>query len=350
LNILITGAFGNVGIYTLKNLLDSGHSIRVLELKNKKNLKILKNIEKRSPGQKVDIIWGDITDTECIRKAVAGQDIIIHQAFIIPPLSEEKPNWAWEINVEGTRNILKAAKESGTTAKIVFTSSVSVFGHTQDIHPPRTSGDQVGPTDNYSHHKVACEQLVKISGMKWTILRLGAVLSPSLCDIDPMLFSVPLNNRIELIHAADAGSAIAAAALSEKAWGETLLIGGGRKCQMLQRDFISEVLNEVGIGMLPESAFTSTPFYTDWMDTSQSQRILNYQERDLGDFLKDIRKALGIKRYLVRMVQPAVKYWLLKRSPHFLKKDVSSRSPGKTVRGKPVLGACPRIEAGLVKQ
>lgn len=336
MNILITGAFGNVGIYTLNNLLDKGHFIRILELKNKKNLKILKNIEKRAPSQKLDIIWGDITDSECVKRAVAGQDTIIHQAFIIPSLSEEKPDLAWEINVEGTRNLLKAAKEYGGAAKIVFVSSVSVFGQTQDLYPPRISEDQVRPTDNYSHHKVACEQLVKVSGLKWTILRLGAVLSPSLCDIDPMLFSVPLDNRIELIHAADAGYAIAAAALDGKAWGKTLLIGGGRKCQMLQKDFISKVLNEVGIGMLPESAFTSTPFYTDWMDTSQSQRILNYQERGLDDFLEDIRKTLGIKRYLIRMVQPAVKHWLLKKSPHFLKNNGSSRSPGKTVRGRPI--------------
>ena len=339
MNILITGAFGNVGIYTLNNLLGMGHSIRVLELKNKKNLKILKNIEKRVPDQKLDIIWGDITESECIKKAVAGQDMIIHQAFVIPSLSEEKPNWAWEINVEGTRNLLKAAREWGGAAKIVFISSVSVFGQTQDLRPPRISGDQIRPTDNYSHHKVACEQLVKISGLEWTILRLGAVLSPSLCDIDPMLFSVPLNNRIELIHAADAGSAIAAAALSDKVWGKTFLIGGGKKCQMLQKDFIVRVLNEVGIGMLPESAFTSTPFYTDWMDTSRSQKILNYQKHGLDDFIMDIRKTLGIKRYLVRMVQPVVKYWLLKKSPHFLKKDISSRSPGKTVRGKPIPAA-----------
>ena len=327
MNILITGAFGSVGIYTLKNLFNKGHIIRIFELKNKRNLKILKDIKKRYPGQKLDIIWGDITDSSSIKKAIAGQDTIIHQAFIIPPLSEVKPNRAWEINVEGTRNLLKGAKESGMAAKIVFTSSVSVFGHTQDICPPRTTKDQVKPTDNYSHHKVACEQLVKISGLKWTVLRLGAVLSPSLCDIDPMLFSVPLNNRIELVHAADAGYAIAGAALNGKAWGKTLLIGGGKKCQMLQKDFISEVLNEVGIGMLPESAFTSTPFYTDWMDTSRSQRILNYQGRGLGDFLKDIRKSLGIKRYLVRMVQPAVKYWLLKKSPYFQKKSISNISP-----------------------
>ena len=105
---------------------------------------------------------------------------------------------------------------------------------------------------------------------------------------------------------------------------------------MLQKDFIARVLDEVGIGMLPESAFTSIPFYTDWMDTSRSQKILDYQKRGLDDFIRDIRKTLGIKRYLVRMVQPAVKHWLLKKSPHFLKKGNNRRSPGNTVRGKPV--------------
>lgn len=100
-------------------------------------------------------------------------DIIIHQAFIIPPLSEKRPNWAWEINVEGTRNLLKAARESQLEPGIVFTSSISVYGKTQDLAPPRNIAENVQPTDNYSHHKVACEQLVRVSGLKWTILRLG---------------------------------------------------------------------------------------------------------------------------------------------------------------------------------
>lgn len=334
MNILLTGAFGNVGIYTLKNLLEMGHSIRILELNNKKNVKILKDIRRSYPNREPDIIWGDITDGETVRNAVSGQDIIIHQAFVIPSLSEEKPNWSWEINVEGTRNLLKAAKEYVPELGIVFTSSVSVFGKTQNLTPPRNAEENVRPTDNYSHHKVACEQLVKISGLKWTILRLGAVLSPSLCEMDPMLFSVPLNNRIELIHTADAGYAIASAAASSKVWGKTLLIGGGSRCQMLQKDFIARVLDEIGIGMLPEAAFTKTPFYTDWMDTDESQRMLDYQRRNLDDFLKDIRISLGIRRYLARMVKPAVKYWLLKKSPYLVKNSTKRKDTAKHLKGR----------------
>lgn len=335
MKILITGAFGNVGIYTLKNLLDRGHQLRVLELENKKNIKTLKGLQKLT-GNRIDIIWGDITDRAAVKRAVSGQDIIIHQAFIIPALSEQRPNWAWEINVEGTRNLLRAAGDQDERVKIIFTSSVSVFGETRDQKPPRTSTDQIKPTDNYSHHKIACEQLVKISGLDWTILRLGAVLSPSLCEIDPMLFSVPLDNRIELVHAADAGLALANAADSKSVWGKTLLIGGGRKCQMLQKDFISKVLDEVGLGMFPEQAFTSKPFYTDWMDTAESQQLLAYQKRDLDDFLADIRKVLGIRRYLLKAVQPIVKYWILKKSPYIHVKKPSIVKTGPKVKSSPV--------------
>ena len=334
MKILITGAFGNVGLYTLKKLLSDGHEIRVLELKNKRNLKILDDLQKNNANN-IEMMWGDITDIISLRRAVKGQDIIIHQAFIIPDLSEQKPNWAWEINVEGTRNLLRAAAEEEIKAKIVFTSSVSVFGKTQDQEPPRKIEDQVKPTDNYSHHKVACEQLVKISGLEWTILRLGAVLSPSLCEIDPMLFSVSLDNRIELVHAADAGSALANAAVSEKVWGKTLLIGGGKRCQMLQRDFIVRVLDEVGLGMFPEKAFTNKPFYTDWMDTSESQHLLKYQEKDLNDFLVEIRKILGIRRYLVRAVKPIVKYWILKKSPYFSKKRSTTVKTKPRIENRP---------------
>ncbi len=312
MKILVTGAFGSVGVNTINELIKKGESIRILELRTKANEKIYKEY-----ASKVEMIWGDITDKNIVDEAVKNIDIIIHLAFVIPSLSEEKPNWAWEINVEGTRNILAAMRSSVKKPKIVFASSVSVFGRTQELDTPRKASEQVRPTDNYSHHKVACEQLVRISGLEWTILRIGAVLSVSLCEIDPMLFDVQLDNRIEIIHASDAGLAFANAALNENVWGKTLLIGGGKDCQIYQRDFIKEVLDTVGIGMLPEKAFTSKPFYIDWMDTRESQELLNYQKHGLKDFIADIKNFLGFKRILARAVQPILQYWLLRKSPYY---------------------------------
>jgi UDP-glucose 4-epimerase len=88
--------------------------------------------------------------------------------------------------------------------------------------------------------------------------------------------------------------------------------------------------------MLPEEAFTSAPFYTDWMDTSASQDMLGYQKRNLDDFIANIRKTLGVKRYLVRMVKPAVKYWLLRKSPYMAKRAEGKKPYGKMLKGRTV--------------
>ena len=329
MKVLVTGAFGSVGIYALKELIREGHKVRALELKTKANEKVYEKFK-----SDIEIVWGDITNKGDVARAVKNQDVVIHLAFVIPPLSEEKLNWAWEINVEGTHNLLNAMRSMEKKPKIVFASSVSVYGKTQELDPPRVVSEQVKPTDNYSHHKIACEQMVKISGLDWAILRIGAVLSISLCQINPMLFQVPLDNRIELIHSRDAGVAFAHAALSNEIWGKILLIGGGPNCQMYQRDFIKEVLETVSIGMLPEKAFSSEPFYIDWMDTTESQKLLRYQKHTLDDFIKDIKVSLGIKRHLAKIVRPIVRYWLLDKSPYIRRKAVRKHNATKGIKGK----------------
>lgn len=316
LNVLLTGAFGSVGKFTLQELLEKNCKVKVIELKTPANEKIYKKFK-----SDIEIIWGDITNKKDVERAVVNQDVVIHLAFVIPPLTEKKPNWTWEINVEGSRNLLNAMRILPVKPKIVFASSVSVFGKTHNFKPPKTLLDPVMPTDNYSHHKVACEQLIKISGLDWVILRLGAVMSVSLCEMDPLLFSVPPDTRIEVIHAHDAGIALANAATDKNIRCKTLLVGGGSACQMYQRDFVSKVLEFIGIGMLPEKAFSREPFYLDWMDTIESQKLLNYQHKDLDDFLDDIKNYLGLKRYLTRMVKPFIRHWLLKKSPYLKKKN-----------------------------
>ncbi len=329
MNVLLTGAFGSVGRFTLQELLRKGCRVRVLELKTPANVKIYNRFKKD-----IEIIWGDITRKKDVEEAVSGQDAVIHLAFIIPPLSEEMPNRAWEINVEGTRNLLNSMREAPLKPKIVFASSVSVFGKTSHINPPRTLSDPVMPTDNYSHHKVACEQLVRVSGLDWVILRLGAVLTVSLCEIDPLLFSVPPGNRIELIHAHDAGIALANAAVDENIRNKTFLIGGGSSCQMHQGSFVGKVLEVFGIGMLPKEAFSTEPFYLDWVDTEESQRLLNYQYKKLDDFLDDVKNHLGSKRYFTRMLRPFIRYWLLNKSPYFRKKKYTSNGVRVRVKGR----------------
>jgi len=325
MRILITGAFGNLGLKVIDRLLKQEHDVTCFDIKNKKNLKTSKKFKD------INTVWGDIRDINSFKKAVEENDIIIHLAFVIPPLSEKDPDIAWDINVEGTRNIIEAIKSSNAKKRLIFTSSISVYG-TSSENPPRKITDPVQPTDSYSHHKVVCEHLIRISNIDHCILRLGAVLSIDLCELDPLLYKVPIDKRIELVHIEDAALAVVNSISNKKATNKTLLIGGGNSCQMLQRDFIKKVLKVVGVGMLPPNAFSIEAFYTDWMDTNQSQAILQYQEKDLDDYIEDLKKALGFKRHFVKIFQPIVRYTLLKKSPFMGSARSNTKTKTKTLQ------------------
>jgi nucleoside-diphosphate-sugar epimerase len=276
----------------------------------------------------VEVVWGNLRCPEEVAAAVRDQDVVVHLAFIIPKMSatgvdsEERPDWAREINVGGTRNLLNAMQALPRPPRIIFTSTYHVYGRTQDQPPPRTVSDPVQPVEHYSYHKVECERMVKSSGLEWAILRLSATL-PLAIQLDPGMFDVPLDNRMEYVHTRDVGLALANAISSEEVWGKTLLIGGGESCQYCYREIVGRILDAMGVGKLPEEAFGSTPFCTDWVDTTESQRLLNYQRRDLGDYIQEMIALLGYRRYLIRAFRPIVRYWLLKKSPYL--RDSRSR-------------------------
>jgi nucleoside-diphosphate-sugar epimerase len=210
--------------------------------------------------------------------------------------------------------------------KIIFTSSYHVYGRTQHQLPPRLVTDPVRPVEHYSHHKVLCEQMVRGSGLTWTVFRLSATL-PLRLQMDPGMFDVPLNNRMEFTHTRDVGLALANAIECDRLWGKTWLIGGGLNCQYTYREIVSRSLEAMGLGMLPDEAFTNIPFATDWIDTVQSQQLLNYQRFDLGDYLVEMKKILGWRIRFVRLFRPWVRRWLLRKSPYFQQGHVEPIPP-----------------------
>jgi UDP-glucose 4-epimerase len=318
MNVLLTGAFGNVGTSTLEELIRQGHTVRCFDLKTKAN----KKAAQRFKGQ-VEVVWGDLRRPKEIAPAVRDQEVVVHLAFIIPKLSvtgvesEDRPDWAREINVGGTQNLLDALKALPEPPKIIFASSYHVYGRTQDQPPPRTVSDPVQPVEHYSRHKIECEKMVQASGLEWAIIRLSAAL-PLAIKMDPGMFDVPLDNRIEFVHTRDVGLAIANAVSSQDIWGKLLLIGGGYRCQYHYRDIAQRVLDAMGVGMLPKEAFSSTPFPTDWVDTTESQRLLKYQRRDLGDYIQEMRALLGYRRHVIQLFRPIVRRWLLRKSSYFV--------------------------------
>lgn len=320
MRVLLTGAFGNIGTSALEKLVAQGHQVTCFDVKTKANQKAARRFKGRA-----EVIWGDLRNPEDVQAAVRDRDVVVHLAFVIPKLSatgvgcEDRPDWAWEINVGGTRNLVEAIKAQRKPPRLIFSSSLHVYGLTQDKRPPRKVSDRTQGTDHYTRHKIECERMIRKSGLKWCILRFGAALPLSL-QLDPGMFDVPLDNRMEFVHTRDVGLAIANAVSSDKVWGKTLHIGGGPRCQFYFREMAARLLEAMGVGMLPDEAFAKQPFATDWLDTTESQKLLQYQRYDFGDYVQELTALLGFRRYLIRLFRPVVRLYLLSKSPYMPRK------------------------------
>ena len=317
MRVLLTGAFGNVGSQALEALLAAGHQVTCFDLGNRANRRAA-----RRYGARIRAVWGDLRSPEDVSAAVRDQDVVVHLAFIIPKLSatgvesESRPDWAREINVGGTRNLIEAMQTQPNPPRLLFSSSYHIYGRTQHLPPPRCADDPLQPTEHYARHKVECERMIRASGLEWLIFRFAAVLPLGLRP-DTGMFDVPLENRMEYVHVRDVAAAIATAVGREDVWGRVLLIGGGPRCQYRFGEIAERLLGVMGVGMLPEEAFSRVPFCTDWMDTTESQGLLQYQQHDLEDYAQEMRRELGALRLVIRATRPFVRLYLLCQSPYW---------------------------------
>lgn len=312
MKILLTGAFGNLGLRTLEALLRQGHQVRCFVSRRP----VHQRTARRFAG-KIELVQGDLRHPADVAQAVQHQEVIIHLAYLLSPQSEDHPDLARSINVDGTRHLLDAARSLPQPPRFLFSSSLTVFGHTQDQPPPRRVTDPVQATDHYSSHKIACEDMVRSSGLAWSIFRFSDVPPLNLRHPHPIMFRIPLATRFEVVHPDDAALAIANGMKCEEIWGKVLLIGGGPRCQLHYRDYLGRMLDMMGVGMLPERAFGLSPFATDWLDTEESQRLLAYQRYSFDDIMQQLASAVGAKRRLTALVRPAARWWLLRMSPFY---------------------------------
>ena len=389
MKVLVTGGLGNIGSAVVKTLLEDGVEVKVFEQATRPNLRKAADAaervakaaaraagiaaraavgEARRLGKAVglkgrgntsgalnskgraaeeaavtfreharrlrgmEVVWGDLGDGSGLAEAVEGCDAVVHMAFIIPPTSERRTEWARNINVGGTRRLLEACIAGGRDPRVVFASSISVYGNSQGKAPPRRVGDEVGPIDAYGKMKIECENMLKESGLPWTILRVAAAPTIDWQRIDPIMFEIPLTDRIEFVHPEDAGYAFAKAAQLPETAGRTMQIGGGARCQMTQYEFMRKALTMLGLRMLPREAFGLKNYHTDWMDTDESEALLHYQRKDFDTFLREQGVRYGARKALVVLARPIARAVLLSRSPYYKEhlRGARSRRTGTT--------------------
>ena len=330
MRILITGAFGNIGFGTLLKLLDRGHEVISFDLPTKSNLKKFRKLQKELTRQETTIeqlkpIWGDILENQELDEVLRTVDVVIHLAAIIPNLSEINKELATKVNVRGTERILNALKSSQLNPKIIYVSTVTVHGPTMHLEPPLTADMPYNPKNHYASTKVETEKLIKASGLNYVILRFTASLHP---DFSNMLnkenlsnyYEIPLKQRIEFLDARDAALALINAT-NNQIKKRIFLIGGGSNCQFLYEEFVAKLFSTLGIGELPDNLFkvplSKDEWYTtDWLDTSDAQKSLNFQEHSFTDFLRDMKKEMKFLRFAILLLRPIVRTIMKRSSPY----------------------------------
>jgi nucleoside-diphosphate-sugar epimerase len=146
----------------------------------------------------------------------------------MPPKSEESEKLTSRINVEGTRNLLRALKG---VCRVVFASSISVYGVTAGEEQRIGEHHPLKAHDNYSRSKILGEAAVAEAGSPYTVLRIAPITIADLVELPPI---IPYRGeqRVEFIFVEDAAKAIVAAlnVADEK---ETFNVAGGDSWQIL---------------------------------------------------------------------------------------------------------------------
>lgn len=314
MRVLVTGAFGSIGMVVARELLDRGHRVRCFDLRTETNLR-----RQRGLDGSAEVMWGDVSDASSVTQAVDAQDAVIHCAAILFPDSEAQLERARAVNVDGTRHVLDAMRQSAQHPMLVFPSSITVYGKGRFEGAPRGPEDPLAPTHHYARHKIECEEMIRASNLAWTIFRIGVCVEPGMSskltrESLRRMFEVSLDTRVEYVHPTDVARAMVNALERPEARSKVLMIGGGASCQVRQRDLFSAGFEAIGIGMLPERAFGEEAFEMDWMDTSESQRILDYQRYSFDDFRADCRRNLRFQYIALLPLRPLVRRILLQFS------------------------------------
>ena len=313
MKLLLTGATGNVGSHTVPQLVARGHTVRCLTRLSSANRRFAAGLPAGA-----EVAWGNITDPAAVAKATDGVDAVVHLAAMIPPGADEHPDEARRTNVDGTVNVIEACRAQ--SAKLLFTSTFDVHGFTLDKPPPRHVDDPLVATDPYTEHKIECERLIRGSALTYCILRLADVPILGIRDPHPIMFEIGLDNRIESLHADDAGLAITNALETPEVWDRVLLVGGGPSCQLTYREYLTRLLAAMGVDPLPDEAFSDKVYATDWIDTEESEALLHYQRHTFDDIAEAIAASLGWKRKLVPVAGPLARAAILKHSPYYRKR------------------------------
>jgi UDP-glucose 4-epimerase len=175
---LVTGGAGFIGSHLVERLLGLGHEVRVVDDFSTGKRANLEPFTAR--GAKLEIVEADIRNGWKLKEVAAGCEVIFHEAAIVSvPYSVEHPQETHDVNLQGTLNVLEAARHA-KTRRLVFASSAAVYGDAPGL--PKHEGMLPTPISPYGLEKLTSEHYLSIFarlyGVETVSLRYFNVFGP----------------------------------------------------------------------------------------------------------------------------------------------------------------------------
>jgi len=130
---LITGGAGFIGSHIARTLLERGETVRVLDNFSTGKRENIEDLMRQFKGPQFELIEGDVRDASCVKEAVAGVEIIFHEAaFVSVPQSMDEPQNCFDVNITGTSLLFDTARRAGVRRAVVA-SSAAVYGESEAL-------------------------------------------------------------------------------------------------------------------------------------------------------------------------------------------------------------------------
>jgi UDP-glucose 4-epimerase len=150
MRVAITGASGYVGRHLLRRLIEEGHGVSALSRSP---------LEPSFSSKSFQSVLGDIRNQDSLRVLVQDSDAVVHLAAYVhknPGTEEEKQN-CFDVNVEGTRRLLREIEKTGRVQRIIYISTIAVYGSAFEMVNEDSACSPITP---YASSKLEAEKLI----------------------------------------------------------------------------------------------------------------------------------------------------------------------------------------------
>jgi UDP-glucose 4-epimerase len=155
MKILVTGGAGFIGSHIVERLVREGHEVKAYD-----NLSSGKRENLAAVASDVELVEADVRDAPQLDFYAAGCDVIFHEAAVVSvPYSVEHPQETHDVNIQGTLNVLHAAKRRGVK-RVVFACSAAIYG--DDPEMPKRETMRPQPMSPYGVEKLTSEYYLSV--------------------------------------------------------------------------------------------------------------------------------------------------------------------------------------------